>query len=329
MADFKAFRVHLENDRIVSRLERIGLDDLSPGEVVIRGAWSSINYKDALAATGKGKILRRYPLVAGVDISGTVESSADPRFKAGDEVVVIGGGLSETTDGGFTQRARIPADFVNLLPAGLDLRSAMAIGTAGFTAALALHRMEHNDQRPELGPIAVTGATGGVGSVSIDIFSKRGYAVTALTHKSGAEDYLRSLGARDVMVLSAAKLGARPLEKAIWGGAVDNLGGEVLAWLTRTTVPLGNIASVGLAAGQELVTTVMPFILRGVSLLGINSVEIPRSLRLAIWQRLATDLKPAHLERIASREVALDDLPACFDAYIAGTVTGRTLVRLN
>jgi NADPH2:quinone reductase len=296
--------------------------------LVIRGAYSSINYKDALAATGKGKILRRHPLVAGVDISGTVQSSADPRFKTGDPVVVVGCGLGETTDGGFTEVARVRADAVTPLPEGLDLRSAMAIGTAGFTAGLALHRMEQNDQRPELGPIAVTGATGGVGSVAIDIFSRHGYAVTALTHKDGAAAYLQSLGAREVQLISTLQLGARPLEKAIWGGAVDNLGGSVLGWLTRTTVPFGNIASIGLAAATELHTTVLPFILRGVSLLGINSVEVPRALRLLVWQRLGTDLKPAHLDRIVSREVTLDDLPACFDAYIAGRITGRTIVRL-
>ncbi len=328
-ADFKAFRVHLENDRIAARLERIGLDELAPGEVVIRGAWSSINYKDALAATGKGKILRRYPLVAGVDIAGTVESSTDPRFRPGDPVVVVGCGLSETTDGGFTQLARVRGEAVNPLPAGLDLRAAMAIGTAGFTAALALHRMEQNDQRPALGPIAVTGATGGVGSVAIDIFSHRGYSVTALTHKADAAGYLRSLGASDVQVLTGKPLGTRPLEKAIWGGAVDSLGGEILGWLTRTTVPFGTIASVGLAAGADLATTVMPFILRGVSLLGINSVETPRELRLAVWRRLGTDLKPVHLASIARREVTLDELSGCFEDYVAGRITGRTLVRLD
>ncbi len=252
MSDFTALRVHLQNETIVPRLERLRLEDLSPGEVVIRGAYSSINYKDALAVTGKGRILRRYPLVAGVDISGTVESSTDPLFQPGDDVVVTGGGLSETTDGGFTQIARVPGALVTPLPAGLDLRSAMAIGTAGFTAALALHRMEQNDQRPELGPIAVTGATGGVGSIAIDIFSGRGYTVTALTHKAGAEEYLRALGAAAVQLLTGMKLGTRPLEKAMWGGAVDSLGGAVLGWLTRTTVPLGNIASIGLAAGPEL-----------------------------------------------------------------------------
>jgi NADPH2:quinone reductase len=329
MQDFKAFRVHLEDERIAARLERIRLDDLSPGDVVIRCAWSSINYKDALAATGKGKILRRYPLVGGVDMAGTVESSADPRFKPGDAVVVVGCGLSETHDGGFSEYARVPGDFLNPLPAGLDLREAAAIGVAGFTAAYALHRMEQNDQRPALGPIAVTGATGGVGSVAIDIFSRRGYAVTALTHKAGAEDYLRTIGATDVQVLGTLTLGTRPLEKALWGGAVDNLGGGVLAWLTRTVAPLGNIASIGLAAGPELNTTVMPFILRGVNLLGINSVDVPRDLRQAVWRRLGADLRPAHLDRIAAREVTLDQLPGCFDAYMEGRITGRTVVRID
>lgn len=328
-APFKAFRVHRENDRIVARLEHITLDDLTPGEVVIRGVWSSINYKDALAATGKGRILRRYPLVAGVDVAGTVESSADARFRSGDAVVVVGSGLSETTDGGFAEFARVRADSVIPLPEGLDLRAAMALGTAGFTAALALHRMEQNDQRPDLGPIAITGASGGVGSVAIDIFSRRGYTVTALTHKPQAADYLHSLGASEVQLLGELKLGARPLEKAIWGGAVDNLGGEVLGWLTRSTRPYGNVASIGLAAAAEFPATVMPFILRGVSLLGINSVETPRELRLALWRRLGTDLKPAHLDRLVSREVTLDDLPACFDAYIDGRITGRTLIRLG
>lgn len=329
MPAFKAFRVHLDGERPVGRLETIRLEDLSPGEVVIRGAYSSINYKDALAATGAGKILRRYPLVAGVDIAGTVHESTDPRFAPGAPVVVVGSGLSETVDGGFTQFARVRGDVVVPLPAGLDLRSAMAIGTAGFTAGLALHRMEWNGQRPGQGPIAVTGATGGVGSVAIDIFSRRGYSVTALTHKAEAADYLQSLGATEVQDLGALARGTRPLERALWGGAVDNLGGEVLAWLTRTTRQFGNIASIGLAAGVELHTTVMPFILRGVNLLGIDSVEISRDLRMEIWKRLGSDLHPGCLQRIVSREVSLDELPGCFDDYVAGRVTGRTIVRLD
>lgn len=329
MPAFKAFRVHLDGERPKGRLETIGLEDLSPGEVVIRGAYSSINYKDALAATGAGKILRRYPLVAGVDIAGTVHESTDPRFAPGAPVIVAGSGLSETVDGGFTQFARVRADAVIALPPGLDLRSATAIGTAGFTAGLALHRMEWNGQRPELGPIAITGATGGVGSVAIDIFSRRGYSVTALTHKAASADYLKSLGASDVQDLAAVTRGTRPLERALWGGAVDSLGGEVLAWLTRTTRQSGNIASIGLAAGIELHTTVMPFILRAVSLLGIDSVEIPRELRIEVWKRMGGDLRPAHLDRIVTREVSLDELPGCFDDYVAGKVTGRTIVRLN
>jgi len=328
MQEFRAFRVHLIEGRSEARLERLRLDDLSPGDVVIRAAWSSINYKDALAATGAGKILRRSPLVIGVDVAGTVEASADPRFAPGDPVVVVGCGLSETHDGGFSEFVRLPGDFLNPLPEGLGLREAMAIGTAGFTAAYALHRMEQNGQSPALGPIAVTGATGGVGSVAIDIFSRRGYEVHALTHKAGADDYLRGLGAREVRRLEVDKLGTRPLERAIWGGAVDNLGDRVLAWLTRSVVPFGNIASIGLAAGPGLETTVMPFILRGVSLLGINSRDVPRDTRLAVWRRLGSDLRPAQLGRIVTREVTLDELPGCFDAYIAGAMTGRTLVRL-
>lgn len=331
MSSFKAFRIHQSGDGVEARLEDLRLDDLSPGDVVIRGEYSSINYKDALAATGAGKILRRFPLVGGVDIAGTVESSADPRFQPGQPVAVCGCGLSETHDGGFAQYARVSADWVNPLPPGLDTRTAMILGTAGFTAALAIHRMEQNGQRPALGPIAVTGATGGVGSVAIALLAGLGYPVTALTHKDSADDYLQRLGASDILHTRGMELGTRPLEKARFGGAVDNLGGDTLAWLTRTTVPWGNIASIGLAQGPELHTTVMPFILRGVSLLGINSVEVPRALRLDIWRRLGGDLKPspAALAAIATRETDLAGLPACFPPYLEGGVVGRCLVRLR
>ncbi len=313
-----------------ARLETLSLDDLAEGEVVIRGEYSSINYKDALAATGAGRILRRFPLVAGVDIAGTVESSTDPSIPVGARVAAHGCGLSETHDGGFAEYARVKADWVNLLPAEIDTRSAMGIGTAGFTAALAIHRLEQNGQTPELGPIAVTGATGGVGSFAIDMLAARGYSVTALTGKAGsAGEYLKNLGASDVLDMKSLELGEKPLEKVRWGGAVDNLGGVPLAWLTRTTRGGGGIASIGLAAGHELNTTVMPFILRGVSLLGINSVEIPTALRREIWARLAGDLAPRHLDRIAPREVTLNDLPAQFQPYIDGQVVGRTIVRLS
>ena len=328
MDRFKALRIHEADGGIEPRIEQLTLADLSPGDVVIRGEYSSINYKDALAATGKGKILRRFPLVAGVDIAGHVVTSEDPRFQAGDAVVVIGCGLSETHDGGFSEYARVRGDWVSPLPAGLDARAAMAIGTAGFTAALAIHRMQRNGQKPELGPVAVSGATGGVGSMAIAMLAGLGYSVTALTSKRDADDYLRSLGARDILRLPDLELGTRPLEKALWGGAIDNLGGEVLSWLTRTMNFHGNIASIGLAASAELHTTVMPFILRGVSLLGINSVELSRAERLDVWRRLGGDLKPASLDLIARREVGLDELLPCFAAYMDGSVTGRTVVRL-
>ena len=330
MKPFKAFRIHSEDGRHVeARLEDITLDDLNDGDVVIRGAWSSINYKDALAGTGSGRILRRFPLVGGVDIAGTVVSSTDPRIAEGDEVIVNGCGLSESHDGGFAEFARVRGEWTTPMPAGLDARTAMGLGTAGFTAALAIHRMEQNGQTPDHGPVAVNGATGGVGSVAIDMLSSRGYSVTALTSKTTANEYLEELGATEILNVRELELGGRPLEKAVWGGAIDNLGGDVLAWLTRTTKPYGNIASIGLVAGIELSTTVMPFILRGVSLLGINSVEAPRDLRIAVWNRIADDLAPAHLDRIVNREIALTDLPDVLPGYIDGTITGRTIVRLT
>jgi NADPH2:quinone reductase len=326
---FKALRVHQEGDKIVPRLEQLTVNDLSPGDVVIRGEYSSINYKDALATTGKGRILRRFPLVAGVDIAGSVLTSEDKRFKPGDVVAVHGCGLSETRDGGFSEIARVPADYVNKLPPGIDARTAMALGTAGFTAALAIHRLERNGQTPALGPIAVTGATGGVGSVAINLLAGLGYRVTALTSKTTADDYLRGLGATDILHLKGLELGTKPLEKTLWGGAVDNLGGATLGWLTRTVSPHGNIASIGLAQGTELNTTVMPFILRGVSLLGINSVEISPELRAEIWRRLAGDLKPTHLDRIVSREVSLSEVLDVVDGWVDGNIVGRCLVRLR
>jgi acrylyl-CoA reductase (NADPH) len=330
MESFKAFRIHSDDGRQVeARLETIQLDDLADGNVVIRGEYSSINYKDALAATGAGRILRKFPLVGGVDIAGTVVSSDDSRVSEGARVAVTGCGLSETHDGGFAEYARVKSDWVNVLPANLSTREAMGIGTAGFTAALAIHRMEQNGQDPAQGPIAVNGATGGVGSMAVDMLSARGYDVTAITRKDAASGYLRGLGASEIKNPAELDYGSRPLEKAIWAGAIDSLGGDMLGWFTRTTQPYGNIASIGLAAGVELSTTVMPFILRGVNLLGINSVEVPPALRDTVWQRIATDLRPQHLAEIANREVTLAELPSVFQAYIDSAVTGRTIVRLS
>jgi len=328
VSTFKAFRIHEIDGKARGRFDEVTLEQLSPGEVVIDVHWSGINYKDALAATGAGKILRRYPLVGGIDLAGVVRESADARYKSGDSVLVTGCGLSETVDGGYTQRARVAGDSVIPMPRGLDAFRAMTLGTAGFTAALAIHRMERNGQAPARGPVVVTGASGGVGSVAVDMLAGRGYRVIAVSGKPEAEAYLRGLGAAEVVSRHGLALGSRPLEAARFAGAIDNVGGEMLAGLTRHMDFWGNIASVGLAGGAELKTTVMPFILRGVNLLGINSSATPRAERLDVWQRIATDLTPRHLDRIATRTIGFDELPGAFQAHLDGKVMGRTVVKI-
>jgi NADPH2:quinone reductase len=325
---FRAYRVHRQDRTIFARFDEVSLDDLTPGDVVVRVTYSDINYKDALAATGTAPILRKYPLAGGIDLAGEVVSSADSRFTPGQRVLVTGCGLSETQDGGYAEYSRLQGDWVIPLPAGLTDADAMKIGTAGFTAALAVHQMEHNGQTPAKGPIVVTGATGGVGSLAINMLAGRGYEVVAVSGKPDADAYLRDIGAAKILRRQEINLGSKPMEAAQWAGAIDNVGGELLTWLTRTTDYGGNIASIGLAGSHELHTTVMPFILRGVNLLGINSVATPRPVRLDVWHRLATDLRPAALDRIAHRTVTFDELPRQFDDYIQGRVTGRTLVQI-
>ncbi len=324
---FSAFKVFDENGTISGRVVELSLDDVSDGAVVIKAAYSSVNYKDALAATGAGKIMRRLPLVGGIDVAGTVDSSRDGRFAAGDAVLVTGYDLGVAHDGGYSQYVRVPADWIVPVPTGLSLFDAMAIGTAGFTAALSLVEMERNGLTPSSGPVIVTGATGGVGSIAVQCLAARGYEVTALTGKPQEEAYLRSLGARHVLARESVQMGTRPLEKAMWAGAVDPVGGGTLAWLTRTMMPNGCIASSGLTGGTELHTTVMPFILRGVKLLGIDSVACPMPTRLEVWRRLATDLKPAQLVATA-REITMADLPSAFDALLKGQARGRSVVKL-
>jgi NADPH2:quinone reductase len=328
MKSFRALRIHQEQGVSRASVETLRLEDLSPGSVLIRAHYSSVNYKDALAVTGKGKILRRFPLVGGIDVSGVVESSDDPRFHIGDLVLVTGYGLSQDHDGGYADYVRVPGDWVVPVPEGLSVSDAMALGTAGFTAALAIQRMEDNGQRPDQGPIVVTGATGGVGMLAIDLLAGRGYEVVAVTGKREAAKDLEALGARQVLFRQELAMGQQPLEKTQWGGAIDNVGGDLLAWLTRTVSLWGNIASIGLAGGSELHMTVMPFILRGVSLLGISSANCPMPLRRRIWQRLATDLRPRHLARIVTATVALDDVPAVSEKILAGRHRGRTVVKV-
>lgn len=326
---FRAFRIDERDGKVRAAFESLTVDDLTPGDVVVRVAYSSINYKDALAATGAGKILRRFPLVGGIDLAGTVVESTDPRFKPGDAVLACGDGLGETVDGGYAELARLPAAAVDPIPPGLDARSAMAIGTAGLTAALALHRIETNGQTPALGPILVTGATGGVGSVAIDLLAARGYEVAALTGKADAKAYLERLGAARVLDRQAFAKPPGPLGKATWGGGIDSVGGDVLAALLATTRPNGNVASIGLAGGAKLETTVMPFILRGVSLVGINAAVIEPALRAELWRKLGAEWKPRRLDEIASREVSFDELPDVFPEFLAGRIVGRVVVRIG
>jgi NADPH2:quinone reductase len=326
--NFRAYRIDEQDGKIVAGFRTLSVDDLTDGDVVIKVSHSTINYKDALAATGAGKILRRYPLNGGIDLAGTVASSTNTDFQPGTPVLVNGCGLSETRDGGYSEYARVPADSVVPIPDGLDAAKAMQLGTAGYTAALAIHRMEQNGQLPENGPVVVTGATGGVGSIAIDMLAGRGYEAVAVTGKASEEGYLRKLGASRILLRDEIDFGKRPLEKAEWAGAIDNLGGDYLAWLTRTTDYGGNIASIGLAASPALTTTVIPFILRAVCLLGINSVDTPRDLRLTVWRRIAADLNPQHLDVIGSDTVDFDELPGCFQDYIDGKVTGRVVVRV-
>ena len=328
MSSFKAFRITNAEAQIRGSIVEVSLDELTPGDVVIKAEYSSVNYKDALAATGAGKILRRFPLVGGIDVAGTIASSVDPRFREGDRVLVTGYDLGVSQDGGYAAFVRVPADWVVPVPYGLSAREAMVFGTAGFTAGLAIVRLERNGLTPGQGPIAVTGATGGVGSIAIAVLSRLGYDVTAITGKDDAHDYVRSLGARDVISRTTLAMGTRPLETARWAGAIDAVGGDLLAWLTHTTNYWGSIASTGLTGGIELRTTVMPFILRGVSLIGIDSAMCPMAVRVEVWRRLASDMKPQQLSSIA-REITLDGLPDAFDTLIRGAARGRYLVAVD
>ena len=328
MQHFKALRVHKTGQGTAARFDSMEVDQLTAGEVVIRVAYSGLNYKDALAVTGKGAIVRGHPRTAGIDLSGVVESSSDPTFRHGDKVLVTGCHIGESLDGGLAEVARVPAAAVVPLPTALSLFEAMVLGTAGFTAAMALWRLQDNRQQPAQGPIAVTGPTGGVGAIALGLLKRAGFTTAAITGKMDQADYLRRLGADDVVDRTALDIGSKPLEKAIWGGAVDNLGGETLSYLTRTVKPWGNIACIGLAQSPELRTTVIPLILRGVSLLGIHSVEVPRPWRLAIWERLAGEWKLDSLDSIVREVIRLEDVPRACETLVAGQALGRYVVRI-
>ena len=329
MDKFKAFRITQQDRAIVTAFTQMALDDLDPGEVVVRVAYSDVNYKDALAATGKGRILLRPSCIGGIDLAGTVVSSTDARFKKGDAVLATSYDIGVKHHGGYAEYARLPADWVVKMPQGMSLWEAMAYGTAGFTAGLAIARMEQVGLKPANGPVIVNGATGGVGSIAIAALAKLGYHVVALTGKADGADYLKKIGAKEVKLRSELDLTKiKPLDKATWAGAVDNLGGEHLAWMASTMQVGGAIASVGLAASHTLNTTVMPFILRGASLLGVDSVNCPMPVREQVWKRLASDMRPADLKAMA-KTIPFAELPKAFADFIDARVTGRIVVDLN
>lgn len=328
-AKFRAFRIHNDEKGYRSGIDEIGIDDLTEGEVIIRVEWSSINYKDALAATGKGRIIRNYPLTGGIDAAGKIVSSSDERFDEGQCVLATGCQLSEDYDGGFTEYLRLRSSAVVPVPPRLSAREAMALGTAGFTAALCLYRMEANGQKPGNGPIVVTGASGGVGTIAIDLLTHAGYEVHAITGKVEHFEWLESLGARQCISRHDLHWGQNPLEKARWAGCIDNVGGDMLAGISRVIDLWGNIASCGMAGGIGLNTTVFPFILRGVSLLGISSNNTPYDLRVQLWDRLANEWKPPQLDKICTNEVPLEGMEEIFRNMMSGGSLGRTVVRIG
>lgn len=325
MSTFKAVRVSQDDARAVTAaLVDATIDELGAGEVVIASRFASINYKDALAVTGRGRIMTRFPCIAGIDVAGVVESSTDVRFKAGDSVFVNGFGLGVSHDGGFSERVRVPADWVIPVPQGMTLLEVGSMGVAGFTAALAIHLMELNGLAPGAGRVLVNGATGGCGSIGIDMLARRGYEVVALTGKAASRDYLMGLGASEVLVRGEFEMGKKALEKSQFAGALDSVGGEQLSWLTRSMIDNGVIGAFGNAGGADLATSVFPFILRGVRLIGVNS-NATMAVRQQVWARVATDLRPRHLDRIGF-PITLDQVIDHCARSVEGQVQGRAIV---
>ncbi len=326
---FRAFVARTTDAGTRGAVEALTRDDLPPGEVTIAVEYSSLNYKDALAATGQNKVAARYPHVPGIDAAGTVAESSDPGWAAGDRVLVTGYDFGALRWGGWARYARVPAAWVVRIPDALSTFEAMAIGTAGFTAALGVEALARNGTTPGSGPIVVTGATGGVGCLAVDLFAGAGYRVVAVTGKADQHDWLRGLGAAEILPRDAVSLAnearPRPLLPARWAGALDNVGGATLEALLRGTQIGGNVALCGLVGGTDYRGTVVPFILRGVGLLGITSSNTPMAVRQHLWQRLATDLRPRHLADVA-RAVPPDALPAEIDRMLAGQAFGRVVV---
>ncbi|CAK6478826.1 NADPH:quinone oxidoreductase family protein [Peribacillus castrilensis] len=326
---FDALVVNKQDDQFTVNIQQLSLDDLPQGEVLIRVHYSGVNYKDSLAAIPNGNIVSSYPIVPGIDMAGVVVSSEDSRFKEGDEVIATSYGIGVSQSGGYSQFARVPAEWIVPLPDGLTMKEAMIIGTAGFTAALSVLRLEENNLTPEQGSVLVTGATGGVGSFAVSILSKLGYSVEASTGKESEHGYLKAIGASTIVSREDVYDGKlRALGKQKWSGAVDPVGGEPLASVLSQIKYGGAVAVSGLTAGTSLPATVFPFILRGVNLLGIDSVNCPMDTRLKVWHRLATDFKLEDLEQLVQQEITLKELPDVLPTLLKGEARGRTIVKL-
>jgi len=327
VATFKAIRIDKADKGTTAALTQFDEAELMDGDVTVRVEWSTLNYKDGLALTGKAPVVRRFPMIAGIDFAGTVEASSHPQWKAGDKVVCTGWGMGETHLGAYAEKARVKGDWLVALPQGLSTRDAMAIGTAGFTAMLSVLALEKHGLSPKSGPVVVTGAAGGVGSVATAVLSKLGYHVIASTGRAAEADYLKEIGAAEVIDRNELSAPAKPLAKERWAGGVDSVGSTTLANLLSMTKYGGAIAACGLAAGMDLPSSVAPFILRGVCLLGIDSVMCPIEPRKAAWQRLASDLDRTKLSEI-TQEIVLDEVPEWGAKILAGQIRGRIVVKI-
>jgi acrylyl-CoA reductase (NADPH) len=327
LATFKAIRIDKADKGTTATLTQFDEAELMDGDVTVRVEWSTLNYKDGLAVTGKAPVVRRFPMIAGIDFAGTVEQSSHPHWKAGDQVIGTGWGMGETHLGAYAEKARVKGDWLVALPAGLSARDAMAIGTAGFTAMLAVMALEKQGLSPNSGPVVVTGAAGGVGSVATAVLSKLGYHVIASTGRMSETGYLKSLGAAEVIDRNELSAPAKPLAKERWAGGVDSVGSNTLANLLSMTKYSGAIAACGLAAGMDLPSSVAPFILRGVCLLGIDSVMCPLERRKAAWERLAGDLDRGKLSEI-THEIRLDQVLDVAAQILSGDVRGRIVVKI-
>jgi acrylyl-CoA reductase (NADPH) len=324
---FKAVRIDKAEKGTTVVLTQFDEAELMDGDVTVRVEWSTLNYKDGLAVTGKAPVVRRFPMIAGIDFAGTVEQSSHPAWKAGDKVICNGWGMGETHLGAYAEKARVKGDWLVRLPDGMTARDAMAIGTAGYTAMLSVLALERHGLTPKDGPLVVTGAAGGVGSVAIAVLSKLGYHVIASTGRVSEVDYLRGLGATEIIDRNELSGAAKPLAKERWAGGVDSVGSTTLANLLSMTKYRGAIAACGLAAGMDLPSSVAPFILRGVCLLGIDSVMCPLELRKQAWSRLASDLDRSKLAEI-THEIDLDGVVAAGARILAGQVRGRIVVKI-